>query len=436
MKKLIITIMFAIIYISYSPQASSQNVIASDIDNFWKAYDRIMDEKDYEKQIKLINDLYINKGTEGLKAIMLARRYTDKEYVDAINNYPKFWQSIRQNTYKAKSFAKEIEKGVAKLRQIYPELKPAKVYFTIGVFRTPGTTMNGMVLIGSELALSDENVDTSEFPKRFSGLIPYFKSNPIKDIVFLNVHEFVHTQQKTAIGSNLLTQTIREGIAEFIAVKAMNQKSPTPAIEFGKENCPKIKDAFTKEMFSYSYYSWLWNNFDNQFKIRDLGYFVGYDIAKKHYENSFDKKKAIKELMELDLQDKELVAKFVNRTKYFPKSVKKYRKKYEKSRPKVEKILQFKNGSQKVNPNITKVTLMFSEKMDKRFRGFDFGPLGEEAVLRIKNFLGFSEDGKSLSFEVKLKPNKRYQMLLPAKFKDLDGVQMKPYLIDIKTAEN
>ena len=434
MQKLIITVLFAIIYISVSVNSFGQNVIASDIENFWNAHDKIVVEKDYETQIKLINDLYINKGTKGLKAIMQARRYTDKQYVDAINNYPKFWQSVRKNTYKAKSFAKEIENGVAKLKQIYPDLKPAKVYFTIGVFRTPGTTLDGMVLIGSELALSDENVDTSELPKNFAGLLPYFKSNPINDITFLNVHEFVHTQQKTAIGSELLTQTIREGIAEFITVKALQMKSPTPAITFGKENRPKLKDAFTKEMFSTSYYNWLWNNVDNQFKTRDLGYFVGYDLAEKYYENSFDKKNAIKELIELDLQNNIAVAEFVNSTKYFSKPIKKYRKKYEKNRPNIKKIVQFNNGSQNVNPSISKITIVFSEKMDTRFRGFNFGPLGEKNVLKITKFIGFSKDGKSLSFEVKLLPNKRYQMRLPAKFKDLDGVQIKPYLIDIKTS--
>ena len=435
MKKVIITFAFAIIYILSAGNFSAQSVSTSDIDNFWQAFDKIKAEENYEKQIEIINRFYIDKGTPGLKAIMQARNYTDKSYVDAINKYPEFWKSIRRNTYKAKSFAAEIEKGTAKLKRIYPDLKPAEVYFTIGVFRTSGTTLDKMVLIGSELALADENVDTSEFPESFAGLIPYIKSNPIEKIVFLNVHEYVHTQQKTADGSELLNQSLREGVAEFITVKALKEESSIPAFDYGKQNRLKIKERFAAEMFSPFYSNWLWNNFDNEFKMRDLGYFVGYDIAKSFYEKSPDKKDAIKEMIELNYQNPLEVARFVDNTEYFSKSIGKYRKTYEKNRPKVKRILQFNNRSRNVNSALKTITIEFSEKMDKRFRGFELGPLGKENVLSVKKFLNFSEDGKYINFEVELEPDKRYQVLLSESFRNTAGLPLKPFLIDIKTKE-
>ena len=245
----IVSLIYVLSLANLFGQNQSNIVVTTDIDNFWNAYDKIVEEKSYEKQLEHINNLYINKGTSGLKAIMQARRYSDKSYVDAINSYPKYWKSIRSSTYKAKDFGKEIQSGIKKIRKIYPEIRPAKVYFTIGAFRTNGTTMNGMVLIGSELALANDTVITSEFPDSFSGLMPYLRSNPSKEIVFLTIHEFIHTQQKTAIDTELLTQCLREGIAEFITVKTINEISPTPSIARGKLAPVKTKTRFRKRCF-------------------------------------------------------------------------------------------------------------------------------------------------------------------------------------------
>jgi len=72
--------------------------------------------------------------------------------------------------------------------------------------------------------------------------------------------------------------------------------------------------------------------------------------------------------------------------------------------------------------------------MDTRFRNFDYGPSGEEALLLIKNVLGWSEDGRSISFEVQdLAPNKLYELTLSVGFRNLEGVPLKPKLISFRT---
>ena len=212
-----------------------QTVITIDIQNFWKAYDQIIKTKDSLEQIEVIQKQYIDKGTEGLQGIMKARQYNALSYVNSINRYPMFWKSIKKNTLKANDYALKIEKGIDKLKKIYPNLKPAKVYFTIGALKTNGTTEKNKVLIGSELAMADSNVITSEFGKNLSHLPTYFATNPVKNLTFLNVHEFIHTQQR-ALVENLLSMCLYEGVAEFISCKATGKKSSSPAIEFGKHN--------------------------------------------------------------------------------------------------------------------------------------------------------------------------------------------------------
>ena len=116
-------------------QSDKNTVITTDIDNFWTAFDKIKTTNDTTLQLAYLNDLFIKKGTEGLALIMEARRYTPKEYLGAIHKYPLFWQSIRANTNKAKGLATEIEQGIEQLRAMYPELKPAKIYFPKPRFR-------------------------------------------------------------------------------------------------------------------------------------------------------------------------------------------------------------------------------------------------------------------------------------------------------------
>lgn len=169
MKNVLLTFIF-LVSISKLFGQTNTNFITNDIDNFWTAYDKITSTKDSIQQYNYINQLYIDKGSIGLKAIMQVRRYTDKSYVDAINNYPLFWNSIRANTFKSKQIAKNTERDISKLKNLYPTLKSAKIYFTIGAFRTGGTTMDSMILIGSEIAMADKNIITKEFPKSFSNL--------------------------------------------------------------------------------------------------------------------------------------------------------------------------------------------------------------------------------------------------------------------------
>jgi hypothetical protein len=367
---------------------------------------------------------------------MKARNYSAQEYIFAINNYPKFWKSIRKNTLKSNQFSQEIQNGIEKLKILYPVLKPVNTYFEIGILRTGGTTMDGMLLIGSEVALADKSVITEEFDNKYPHLRSYFDTNPINDVVFLNIHEYIHTQQKETTGNTLLAQTVMEGVAEFLAETSLSKKSPNPQIEFGYKNEEKIKREYEKEMFSNNIYNWLMNTPKNQFGMRDLGYFVGYAICKKYYDQSMDKKKAVKEMIELDYNNEINLINFVDRSKYFPRPLKFYQKEFNKNQPKVFSISSIKNGSKNVKPGIIQYSINFSQEMDTNFRRFDYGPLGEQSIYKFKKLIGWSNDSKTLTIEIEVEPNKKYQVLIADGangFKNKQGIVIKPYLFEFET---
>ncbi len=414
--------------------AQQKTIITTDIKNFWEAYDQIKGTKDSATQLSIIQNSYIDKATPGLTALMQVRNYTSQGFVDAINRYPNYWYSIRTNTLKADEYAQQIEKAIKSLNQLYP-LKPAKIYFSIGALRTGGTTLADKVLIGAEISMADDQTNTEELQKDFPHLVSFFKTRPIDGLIFTNVHEYVHTQQKTTIGNTLLTQVVLEGVAELLAEKALKIPSPNPQIAFGKANDAKIKAAFEKEMFSSSVANWLYNSPNNEFKMRDLGYYVGYAICEKFYNLSKDKKAAIKEMIELDYNKEEDLIAFVEKSKYFQKPLLVYKEAFEKSRPEVVGIKEFENNSQNVKTNVKTVTLYFSQPMNVNSRGFDYGPTGEKNVLMVQRVIGFSEDKKSFSYEIKLEPNRHYQSVVTERFRNENGIPLRAYLINFKTAE-
>lgn len=434
MKKNILLLLVAFCLASANAQSTPSNFITDDIDNFWVAYDKVVSTTDTTAQLNYLQTLYFDKGSDGLRLMMEARHYTSREYREAINNYPLFWASVRENTYKAKAFAKEIEAGAKKLKVLYPKLKDNHIYFTIGALRSPGTGKDGQVLVGSELAMTDENTNATEFVTSFQYLKTFFQGNPIKNIVFLNIHEYIHTQQKTEWGYDLLSQSLFEGIAEFIPTLVLEKASPTPAIAYGKANNQAVRAAFEKEMFSPWFDNWIWNDLNNPFKTRDLGYYIGYAIAEKYYNAASDKKQAIATLIELDFNDSNAIEAFVNRIGYFSKPINYLKKAYEKKRPKVIGIKQFRNNSQAVPASTTQITVEFSTPLDTRYASTGLGPLGRDYFPEVIS-RALTEDGRTMTYEVKLKPNQLYQLVVESGFRTTDATPLVPYLIEFKTAK-
>ncbi|MBN8642030.1 MAG: Ig-like domain-containing protein [Flavobacteriales bacterium] len=425
-----ITFLFAFLFTT-NLSFSQQKFVTDDITHFWSAYDKIITSKDTLQQQQLLKELYFDKASDGLKSLMQVKNYSEKEYLNAILNYPKFWQSIRKNTENYKKVLPEVEKNIGQLKRVYPKLKPSTIYFSMGAFRSGGTTFQNQVLIGCELSLADSKVVTDELPEWRK---PFYKMyNPIHDIGLLCTHEYVHTQQTEAL-DNLLCYSLREGVAEFISCLSTKLPSNTPSFKFGRNNETLVKQKFVEDLFIPNrLYNWLWGDNQNELKERDLGYYVGYRICENYYTKSKNKQKAIEELIELDYSNDAEVERIINESGFFETSIQQMYDDYEKSRPTIVSITPLNNDTKKVNSEIKQITLHFSDPMNTETRGFDYGPLGEEYVVRVEKVIGFSEDKKSFTFEVKLQPNRKYQSLVTSNFTSEKGIPLKPFLIEFET---
>jgi len=422
---------FGYFLIFFSSASGQKNVFTSDVDHFWMAYDSCLTTNDSLQQLKFIQTLYVDKGSEGLKACMEARDYSTELWVNLIRKYPRFWKSIRPNTFTVKSYANEIEQSIQRLKNLYPRLKKAKMYFTIGGLRSGGTTMNNKVLIGTEIASADATTDVSEFPDKW--LENVFKSQHTGNIVPLNIHEYVHTQQRGE-PKTLLGQSIKEGSCDFITELVIGKPLQNNYLVYGREHEAELKEAFKLEMFSSSFTNWLYNG-SNAKTVADLGYFMGYGICKSYYTNSPDKKKAVKEIIELNYSDTTAVETFLAKSKFYIEPIHKQElvQNFKSKLPYVVRLQPFSNGDVTVDTSIKELTIVFSAPMNKNKYSISYGPKGKD-YFPIVGVTGYSEDGTAFIVKMDMKPNHEYEFLITDKsFVSAEGYPLIPYEVKFKT---
>lgn len=423
------TIIFSLVFASAFSQKQTK-IFTSDIDNFWVAYDSIQNTNDHSRKLDLIKKLYTDKATKGLKAFMSARDYNDSLYVKLIDKYPKFWNTVRQNTLTIKAKTNEFEASVDRLKQIYPELKDAEMYFTIGGLNSGGTVSGNMVLVGAELATGLPSTDVSEFKDEW--LKGVFAKQSLDNIVSLNIHEYIHTQQ-TGDRRRVLSQSIKEGACDLIAELVMNKPRERKYLSYGAAHTAEIKELFKKEMFTGNFTNWLYNG-RQKGESADLGYYVGYEICKSYYQNAKDKKQAVKDIIELNYDSDKAVENFLTQSKFFKEKTSDLMKEYRKMSPDVVKI-DPANGSVSVNPDIKEIRITFSKEMVLGYYSFNLSDKGKE-YMPITKVIGMENNDKTLVLRVDLKPDKEYEFVLTNKsFKSKEGYSLKneKLLIKFKT---
>ncbi|WP_311950417.1 Ig-like domain-containing protein [Mucilaginibacter terrae] len=423
----IIAISICLPLISLAQHQSNNIVYTTDIDRFWTAFDSVRSTNDSTKQVQYMQKLYVDPCTEGLKAFMQARDYDAKLWVELINKYPKFWQSIKANTLRVKEQVKLITNGVQNFKKLYPEMRPAKMYFTIGGLRSGGTTTGDMVLVGAEIATADKNTDASELSDWLKGV---FKDQQSSNLVGLNIHEYVHTQQKPG-GNTVLAQCIKEGAADFIAELATKTKNNNNYAIYGREHEKELKEKFRIDMFSTATGLWLYNGSSSAHA--DLGYYMGYAICNSYYQKQANQKQAIKSIIELDYSNEQQVVDFVNQSGYYnePLNMQELLDKFEKLQPYIVSLCPSINAKKDVSATLTELTFNFSEPMAKSV-SISLGEGGKEHF-PLTGVIGFAEDMKSLKVKLALKPGKTYDFVVTGRgFKSQKGYPLKEYKVEFE----
>ena len=283
-------------------------VSVSDITNFWTAFDSLDKVKDKDKvaKVDIIQKMYLDKGSWAIKFLLSEFNHKPSDWVDYIEKNRETLLKNRVALLSVLEQKPEIDAKLAYFKQIYPAFQDAKMAMLIGIGIFGGQVPVHDVLIGAEVIVHEK-----------------------KDwAIHYVLHEFTHSQQKLG-NYSLLAASVEEGTCDFVS-ELVNQKElteiyPKDYMGFGNKNEVAVWDTFklhincnTKGKFFNFLYGSTGVKINGKY-MTDLGYFMGYKIAKAYYQNAPDKKQALSEIISLDYADNEKVRAFVLKSGYVPK---------------------------------------------------------------------------------------------------------------------
>jgi hypothetical protein len=232
-------------------------------------------------------DGYIRSGTAGLDAYRSKFDVGRQELCTALRRSPDHYARLDMLLPGLDSASKEISVLFARFQKISPSAKMPSVYFIVGNGISGGTTTHGsapMILIGTELTRS-----TAGLPRTIA-------------------HELAHTQQRYPwwrsltggprfLRADLLRQSLVEGTADVVAEFLTGKPNRS---QYGEAHEAELWAQFKRDMHSRNYGGWLYNGREKAAdpnRPADLGYWVGYRIAKAYYDRSPDKAQAVRDML-------------------------------------------------------------------------------------------------------------------------------------------
>jgi uncharacterized protein YjaZ len=116
-------------------------------------------------------------------------------------------------------------------------------------------------------------------------------------------HELTHYEQKYSTKvSDLLAQSIREGSADFVSELLTGQTINEPIMAYGNAHESEIGRDFSAAMNGSDISRWLYNGGGvtaSSTRPADLGYYVGYRITQAYYAKQSDKRRALKDILQI-----------------------------------------------------------------------------------------------------------------------------------------
>lgn len=229
---------------------------------------------------------YLDAGSEGLKTLAQARRVTGQRIADNIAAHPQAYVDARRCAQVLPAARARLQTALEKLARLYPQARFPAVTVAVGRGKpvAVGSPVTG-VQVGLE-ALCATDFLNPDVEDRF---------------VYVLAHEFVHVQQSPALtekaAPTVLEVSLVEGAAEFVTelIAGKIAYAYLPGLAAGRE--AEIETAFLADVDKTDLSAWLYNTAPG--KPGDLGYWVGYRIAKAYYAKAEDKRKALAEILEM-----------------------------------------------------------------------------------------------------------------------------------------
>lgn len=250
-----------------------------DVERFYAIYDAANGQPTAE----VLQHDYLDRGSDGLQTLARLRRVTGESIAAAIAKRPEIYSEARGCVEVLPRVRGRLAAAMDKLGDLYPEARFPPITVAVGRGKpvAVGARETG-VQIGLEALCATDFI------------------NPDMEDRFVRVaaHEFAHVQQAITFPEGdrptVLKVSLAEGVAEFVT------ELTTGAVAYGymgeliagREE--EIETAFLADAHSTDLTDWVYNSTPDE--PADLGYWVGYRIAKAYYRQADDKHQALREI--------------------------------------------------------------------------------------------------------------------------------------------
>jgi hypothetical protein len=252
-----------------------------DVDLFYRLYDAAGGHPSAEQ---LQRD-YLDAGSEGLRQLAKVRNVTGARIADTLAKRPELYSGARRCMAALPRVRQRVDAALRTLARLYPQAKMPAVTIAVGRGKPVGV---GNPVTGLQIGL--EALCAAEW------------MNPDVEDRFVHViaHEYAHVQQVAIVYDEhptVLTRCVSEGGAEFVAELISGKAAYThyATLTAGREL--EIETAFAADVDKTDLSRWVDNSTFE--KPGDLGYWVGYRIAKAYYQRAPDKQQAVREILEV-----------------------------------------------------------------------------------------------------------------------------------------
>jgi hypothetical protein len=264
--------------------------VTTDITHFWEAFAA----RATLGTATALDSLYFARATPGLRDFERLRLQDRAVFARTVDAAARYYASAQASTERIAAAEPDLRAMLRRFAELYPDAVFEDVYFVIGRLSSGGTTAPAGLLIGAEMyARTDDSLLARPLNDWHRAVI-----RPVDDIAAIVIHELMHEQQ-AQIGSSLLAQSLREGIADFVGELVSGKNINRTAVAYLDAHESALRAEFLAAADGTDLTRWLFNGTSSTDRPADLGYAVGHHIARAHYERATDKTAALTRMLTL-----------------------------------------------------------------------------------------------------------------------------------------
>ena len=272
-----------------------------DIDRFFLSYDRFLQTGE-----ESAFQTYLDEGTTGLGDFQDQFALTPEYLASTVRTYPEFFGSLRNLDSELRAQEPVLDAMFGELESLLPNYPMPTVYFLVGGLRAGGQAGDGNhVMVAAEIYAKTPGTNMSE-------LKPGMRMYTPRDVVQIVAHEAAHIIQEEIQGTErylslytepdkgtLIAYSLREGAANLVAKLVSGGHINPEAEAYGLQHEEELWELFREQAMDTDLGDWFfYAPKEHPDWPRDLGYWMGYRMALKCYENAADKTEMLTRILD------------------------------------------------------------------------------------------------------------------------------------------